>query len=163
MIPAFFIISFILDGMILSIINSSSIIIPLFSLLSLVLIYPYFYNKDNYFIGSAVILGIFYDIVYTNTLFLNAIVFGLIAYLIIKIFGYFTRNIVNTYLLALLIIVIYRVFIFLFLCLIQAINFNLLNLLYSIANSILVNGIYLSVFYLLLNKIGNKLKIKKIK
>jgi hypothetical protein len=163
MIVGFLILSFILDGVVYSLITQGSLIIPLFSLFSLVLIYPYFYNKDNLFLFSAFCLGIFYDIVYTNTPFLNTLVFVLIATLIIKIFSYFSRNIINTYLLSLIILIFYRGIIFLFLCLIQSINFDLLNLLESIMCSILANGIYISIFYLLLNKIGNKLKIKKIR
>lgn len=159
----FFIFSFLLEGIVYSCIETNSIAIPLFSLLSLVLIYPYFNNKNVYFLTSSLILGFFYDIIYTNTLFMNTFAFGIIAILIIKVFTYLTRNVINTYLVSLIVLVFYRVVIFLFLALIQAIEFDLLNLLYSITNSLLINTLYISIFYFLLCALSNKLKIKKIR
>lgn len=163
MIIIFLIFSFLLEGIIYSLIDQNSIIIPLFSLLSLVLLYPYFNNKKSNFIITALILGFFYDIVYTNTLFINVFTFGLLALIIIKIFTYFTRNIINSYILSILVVIIYRILVFLFLNLIQAIDFNLLKFLHSITNSILINMLYISIFYYLLNSISNRIKIKKIR
>ena len=72
------IISFLLDGIISNIVPFNlvdpSYFKTIYSLISLVIIYNYFDNKKKY-LSILVILGILFDIVYTNTFILNIIVF----------------------------------------------------------------------------------------
>ena len=91
----------------------------LFTLISLIIIYPYFHNKErNYFILSFLI-GLLYDIVYTNTFLFNAIMFLIIAYIIKKINSYISNNYINVAIISLIIIIIYRLIVYLVLCLIN--------------------------------------------
>ena len=63
--------SFLLEAAFTNIVSTNSFLIPLFSITSLVLIYPYFKNKNiNYFI-VCLILGSFYDIVFADSIFVN--------------------------------------------------------------------------------------------
>lgn len=69
------IISFILDGLFSKIISGN-----FFTLTSIILAY-YFYKRKNLYI-SVVIVGLLYDITYTNTLIIHALLFLLIIYLL---------------------------------------------------------------------------------
>ena len=71
MIYIILILSFLLDGILFSLFSFNTPISPLFSLLSILIIYPYCdTNKKSYFICPA-LLGVLYDIAYSNSLFLN--------------------------------------------------------------------------------------------
>ena len=88
------IISFLLDGL-LSNYMSINIINPsyfrtIYSVISLVIIFNYFDNDTKY-LKILLILGILFDIVYTNTFLLNIIIF-LIIYIIIKKINIFITN-----------------------------------------------------------------------
>jgi len=163
MITAIIIFSFLLDGIIATTLQSGSFFLPLFSLLSLVLIYPYFNtNKNMNFLIVAGLIGSFFDIVYMNSLFLNTLIYILIAYAITKMFSYLPINIANTYAVSLSVIILYRVLIFLFFSLIRVIPFDLIGLFNSIVSSILANAIYIFLGYLIINLAARRFKIKKI-
>ena len=85
MIYTILIISFLLDFFLLSTIDSNSILFPLCSLMSLIIIYPFFKRRDyNKFLIICVILGVLYDVVLTGTPLLNVGIF-LLTGIIIKI------------------------------------------------------------------------------
>lgn len=132
-------ISFILDGI------CSNYFVPLFTLLTLIFIY----NNDNKYLYT-LIVGILYDVIYTDTLFLNTFVFFFLLFLIEKIFSYIRYNIVNVTLVSILIIVLYRIIIYVVLSTIGYVYFDLLTLLYSILIS-LFNVIFVIIFYLVRN------------
>jgi|GEM_PF-3218074 len=161
---AFLIISFLLDGIISVNLSQNTIFLPLFALLSIVLIYPTFRtDKHNIYLLIAASIGLLYDIVYMNTLFLNAVIFTGLGYICIKIFSVLPVNILNTYVVSFAIVVIYRIAIFLFLALIQAISFDVTSLFYSVVNSFILNLIYVSIGYLIIKKINgmNKIALSK--
>ena len=85
------IISFLLDGIISNYTNTNlvdpSYLRTVFSVVSLVILYSYFDNEKKY-LKILIPLGIFFDIVYTNTFLLNIVIF-LIIYLVIKQLDYF--------------------------------------------------------------------------
>ena len=90
------IISFLLDGIISNIIPFNlvdpSYFKTIYSVISLVIIYNYFDNHQKY-LTILIILGIFFDIIYTNTFILNIIVF-LIIYIVLSNLDYIiTTNI----------------------------------------------------------------------
>ena len=68
-------ISFVLDGVFSNILKAP--FLPLFSIVSLVVMENYKKSEKNYLINCS-ILGLLYDLVYTNTLFLNSLYFLLI-------------------------------------------------------------------------------------
>ena len=65
MIWVILIVSFLLESTFTNIVSINSCLIPLFSLTSLVLIYPYMKKKKENYIIICLILGLFYDIVFT--------------------------------------------------------------------------------------------------
>ena len=86
--------SFILDAFTSLYLNFSietvSIFKTIYTIISLVLIYNYFKNKNKYII-VLIISGILFDIVYTNTFILNIIIF-VVIYLIINYLDYLMPN-----------------------------------------------------------------------
>lgn len=150
------IVSFILDNFVSNFISLKSLFYPLFSLLSLIIIYP-FYKRQKY-LKISFILGLFYDIVYTDTLILNAFLFLIQAYLLKRIFKKIEYNYISCLLISLLSIIFYRTSTYIILIIINYTSFNIINLIKAIYSSIIINLIYLSLFYLILNR---KLIFKK--
>ena len=140
-------ISFILDGI------CSNYFATIFTILTLIFIY----DKDNKYIYT-LIVGILYDVIYTDTLFLNTFVFFFLTFLIEKIFKYIRYNLINVILVSILLIVLYRVIIYVLLCTIGYIYFDILKLLYSILIT-LPNIIFSIILYLVLNLTNNKKSI----
>lgn len=156
------IISFYLENIFFNSINCN-FLIPLFILMSFVIIYPYMYSSKKKYLISILIIGIIYDITYTDTLFLNSLLFLLIGYFIIIMNKYINNNLINTLLIDLLVIIIYRVAIYLFLVFVNYINRNTNDLFISITNSLLINIIYSVILYELLKIIAKKREIYKLK
>lgn len=127
-------ISLILDGIF------SRWFYPLFTPLTIIM-----YKNNNKYLYT-LIAGFIYDIVYTDTLFLNAFIFILLLYFIEWIFKKITFNLFNVVLVSILVIVLYRFSVFLILSVIGYINFNLINLLYGILYS-LINVIFVIIYY----------------
>lgn len=144
------IISFYLEGIITNFINlNTKLFNPLFLFTGLILIYPLIINKRRYY-QICLIYGFMYDLVYTNTIFLHALTFLLIGYLISKGMNYFENNLLNTNLLILISIPIYRIISYVLLCLVSDLSFNISELLKSITSSIIINILYGTILYLIL-------------
>ena len=155
--------SFFLEALVSNFIPmNTDLFVPCFTLISLVLIYPFF-TKENYsYLKYAFILGFFYDITFTNVLFLNACLFLVIAYLIRAINIWFSNNAFNVIFISGVVIVIYRILNYFLLIFMTLKKFVLLDLVNSITSSLLINVIYAFIMYLLLDLISKKRKILKI-
>lgn len=143
------ILSFLLDGILSFFLNKNLLLNPLFSLCSLIIIYRY-YSKSmqtNYLITCS-ILGLFFDIVYSDTIFLNAGIFLLLGLFITKYYQIFSYKLLSSTILTILIIILYRLITFLVLSNLGIINFNLYNLFRSIYSSIFINIIYVGLYFL---------------
>ena len=76
-------------------ISFTSYLVPLFSLLSLILIYKFLkYNKKEYFI-FAIVSGFIYDLVFTNFYVLNSVLFLLNSFIIYFYFKKMKYNLFN--------------------------------------------------------------------
>lgn len=142
------IISFLLDGILSNILTKP--FIPLFSIVSLVVIENYKKDKKKYLI-NCFILGLLYDLVYTNTLFLNGLLFLLIGFIILFCFNFLTHRLDIDLLISILSIILFRIFSFLIYKMFYNVSSYLL--LPSIYNSLIINLIYCIVIYLLLKKL----------
>ena len=118
-----------------------------FSLISLIIIFPYFYNNRKLYFIISFIIGLIIDIAYTDTLFLNAFIYLFIAYIITKLSMLILSNFFNNIFLTLLIIIIYRVTTYFLLV---------------ILSSIILNVIYVIILSILSNIVSRKLRIIKI-
>jgi len=147
MIILFLIASFFLDGIIFSLSSINSTVAPLFTVLSLVLAYPYYYNNRKIMYISVIVVGVLYDIVYTNTLFLNTLIFIVFLYFIEKIFKYLTNNILNAFIISTFIICFYHLIVYVFFLIIGVVEWDIMNLIDRILPSLIINYIYIIVFY----------------
>ncbi len=156
------ILSFYLEGFISNWVSNNGLLVPTFTMISLLLIYPY-YNRNNFgFILTSGIIGALYDITYTNTLFLNTIVFLIISLLIIKAYDYINNNLFNTTILSIVIIAVYRIITYFILVILGYFSFNVNKLIVSFYSSILLNIIYTIAIYLLASIVAKRFQIKKM-
>ena len=157
------IISFLLDGVLSNIITiHNNMLIPLLSVMSLIIIYPYFKKDDIKYLEYIFIYGLIYDLVYTDTLILNAIIFTFIGLIIIGINIIISNNYLNISLISFLVIISYRIMTYFILVFTRYLEFNINSLVKSITSSLLLNIIYVILMFLITDYISNKYDIKKI-
>lgn len=161
MIAVILIFSFLFEAIFTNIVSINSIFIPLFLLTSIVLVYPYFKNKKFNYLLVCIILGVFYDIGFSNTIFVNTISFGILSGIIMVCYNYVNYNIYTSNIINVIILITYRVLTYIMLLSINYISFNRNILLKGIYSSLLINIIYGIILYIiidLLSKIFNKRK-----
>ncbi|MFA5603386.1 MAG: rod shape-determining protein MreD [Bacilli bacterium] len=162
MIIFIIILSLILENIVSNIVPLGSVFTPLFSIVSLVLIYPFFNNNDLRYIKYCGVVGLIYDIIFTNTLFLNMIVFMAVG-LIIKLINFtLSNNFINVMIITLISIVMYLIITYFILVIIGYKNFNIDYLTITILKTLLLNIIYSFIMYIIADKLSEKHKIQKI-
>lgn len=156
------IVSFLLDSVLSNIITMhNNLLAPLLSIIALVIIYPYFKKDDIKYLEYTFIYGIIYDLVYTDTLILNAIVFTFLGLIIIGINKIISNNYLNISLIAFLVIISYRIITYFILVFTKYLEFDFAVLLKGITSSLLLNIIYAILLYLFTDIISNRFDIKK--
>lgn len=160
MIYILLILSFLLESVFTKIVNINSFLIPLFVITSLTILYPYFKNKIN-FIITCVVCGFFYDISFSDSLFINTISFGICGGVLILVYNYIKYNIYTSNFLNILNIMLYRLVSYLLLVIVDVISFNGFRLFEGIYNSIILNIIYGVIIYLISNLISKIFNIKR--
>ena len=133
-------ISLLLETIVSNIVGINSIFIPLFFIMSLILIYP----KKNYMV-YCIICGLIYDICFYNSLFINTISFIFIGLLLPNLNKY------NIYMKSIIVIIFYRFITYFMLVLIGYSRFNALLLFKSIYSSIILNIIFIILVKLCYN------------
>ena len=155
-----FIISLLLDGILTNFIpymNSDlSLFTPMFTIVSLILIYPLFKKEKKKYLIYCFIAGLLYDLLYTNLLFLNGLVFLLLGLVIMKIDQLFGNSYIKILINIFVIISIYEILIVLILLIFNLVPLTLDKLLYKIEHSLLLNLIYGEIVYIILNLIPKK-------
>ena len=159
----YIIISFLLDGIMPNILPFNlvdpSYFKTIYSVISLVIIYNYFDNQKKY-LSILIILGIFFDIVYTNTFILNIIVF-LVIYIVLSNLDYvITTNIFTINLKSLVCIFTYHIITYIILLLANYNNYSIKLLGLILLRSIIMTIIYTTISYLLMNKIYDNKRIR---
>ena len=135
------IIEFLLDGIISKYIE----IYPVLTLLSLIFL------KTNYKYLLVIIVGLLYDITYTDTLFLNTSIFFLLLYFIKYYLQKFKYNLFNLIILSILLILIYRTSTYLILIIFSYKKFDIYNYLFSMLYS------FISIIYVFIRYIHKKM------
>ena len=156
------VISLIFDGIIINylpyLVNDLSFFTPMFTLISIFIIYPLYRKKEKYYFIALFILGIVYDLMYTNMLFFNATIFIII--------GLFTKIINKNLELSILKNIIYIIFIIIIYEFVTAIILYIYNIvpisidkvLYKIIHSIILNVIYGDILFLFIKVLPKKYK-----
>lgn len=139
--------SFLLDGILSHFIARNSLFLPLFTIVSLILIFPYFRNNRYRYLKYIAILGLLYDIAYANTIFFHFFIFMILGIIIILWF-YFLSNTWYTNLgISFIVIIVYRLITYLFFVLFQNMTFSFPSLIKGIYSSLLLNMIYCLIMY----------------
>ncbi len=163
MIPIIIIvISLLFDGLLTNylpyLVNDLSYFTPLFTVVSIFIIYP-FYRKNNkkYFI-TVFLLGFIYDLFYTNLLFYNAVIFLIIGIISRFINKNFETSFLKLIIYTVIIVVLYESISagILFVFNIVPISFD--KLFYKISHSLLLNIIYMETIYIVIKIIPKKYK-----
>ena len=159
----YIIISFLLDGLMSNLLPFNlvdpSYLKTIYSVISLVIIYNYFDNKQKY-LKILIVLGIFFDIVYTNTFILNIVVF-LVIYIILSIVDYIIpTNIITINIKSISCIFLYHILTYITLLLANYNSYSIKLLGIILLRSIIMTIIYTSISYLIMNKIYDNKLIK---
>ena len=145
------IISFLLEQLILVTFDKNSLLIPLFSLISLLFTYQLLKNKKN-LLYVGLVMGFIYDIALTQTLFLNTLLFALISIIIIHYYNLMSTKLIYTIILALICIITYRTITYIAYIIFNIESFDIFELLKGIYSSLIINIVYIVIMQLILNK-----------
>jgi cell shape-determining protein MreD len=139
-IRAIVIISLFLDGYLSFFlpINGFSLFMPLCTLTSLIICYP-FIDKKYLF---AFIIGCIYDLMYTNMLVLSGSIFIIIYFLLSRINNITKIKMLDNLIKLILMIIIYRLIFSLFTCILFIKEINFSNIIINILCSIIFNVFY---------------------
>lgn len=161
MIPLIMLIlSFILDGILTNFLPyiELSLFTPLLTLVSIFLIYPLYKKTEIRYFVTLIILGILYDLFYTNLLFFNAILFLIIGFITKIIYKNLDINFIKLIIYIIGIIIIYELTTGLIIFIFNLVPITITKILYKITHSILLNVIYAELIYLVLKIIPKKFK-----
>lgn len=158
---AIIIISFILEGILSNYLPVNGILAPLFTLVSLVIVYPYFNGNKREYYKYAFFLGLIYDIVYTDTIIYYAFMFLLISYMVTSLMRILSDNYLNLVIITVILIVIFRIITYILMVITGNLIFNYHTLLKGIYNSLLINIIYALLLLFITDTISKKFNIKK--
>jgi rod shape-determining protein MreD len=156
------IIAFILDGLLTNFlpygVGHLTLFTPLFCVVSIFLIYPFYYKKHKEYFITAFILGILYDLFYTNLLFYNGLVFLLMAFIASKLYNNFEVNNLNIILFTIIMVVIYEVIGASIILVFNLVPMSFSRLLYKIDHTLILNIIYAEIVYTIIRMLPNKYK-----
>ena len=156
------IISIILDGILSNFlpytIGNLSCFTPLLTLVSLFLIYPFYVKKTKKYYIVALVMGLIYDLLYTNLLFYNSILFLIIAILIKYLYKNFEVNYFNIILYIIVIITSYETIQALIISSLQLVPITISKLIYKTTHSLILNIIYTEIVYFIIQKLPKKYK-----
>lgn len=163
MIPLIIItLSLILDGILSNIfpytVNNLSLFTPLLTLISIYLIYPFYKKKEKKYLITIFLTGIIYDLLYTNLIFYNAIIFTIIGIISKYIYKHYEINYLNIIIQIVLIVTIYELLNALIIILFNLVPMSITRLFYKITHSLLLNIIYSELLLIIINILPNKYK-----
>lgn len=141
------IISFFLDGLL-----SNYFPFPFFLTLTALIFYSSI-EKEEAIVRNSLIIGVLYDITYTNTLFLNGILFFLIAIFLKNTDKKHQKNLFHLFILNIFIQFIYLFIVYFLLLLFRYLHFNVFILLKCLIEAIFIDTIYFFVLYFIHHKI----------
>ena len=155
------IISLLLDGLLTNFfpyVGSLSIFTPLLTVVAISIVYPLFRKKENKYLLTLFIVGIIYDLLYTNLYFIDGVLFFIIGLISIKLYKYLEIDNFKILLLTLIVIVVYEVLLFLIIFVFRITDVTLFRLIYKISHTILLNILYGEILYIIITLLPNNYK-----
>ena len=155
------IVSFLLDGIMSKFLPANSVFYSLFSLVSLIVVYPYFCGDKVSYYKYSFVFGFLYDLIYTDTMIFYAFMFLFMAFIITKLSLILNNNYFNTIIITLISIIAFRSVTYLLIAMTGNVNFNISIWFRGIYSSIITNVIYVILLLFITNFISKKLNIKR--
>ena len=155
-------ISIILDGILTNylpyLVNDLSLFTPLLTVVSILILYPLNRKKETKFFILMFIVGIIYDLLYTNLLYLNGLLFVLIAFISKIIYKNFETSYFKLIIYTILIIVIYESLYAGILFIYRVVPITIYKLFYKISHTLILNIIYTELLYFIIKHLPKKYK-----
>ena len=155
-------ISIILDGVLTNylpyLVNDLSFFTPLLTVVSIFILYPLNRKKEKKFFIIMFIVGIIYDLLYTNLLFLNGLLFVLITLISKIIYKNFETSYFKLIIYTILVIIVYETVYAGILFIYRIVPITLYKLIYKISHTLILNIIYTELLYFIINKLPKKYK-----
>lgn len=155
-------ISIILDGVLTNylpyLVNDLSFFTPLLTVVSIFILYPLNRKKETKFFIIMFIVGIIYDLLYTNLLFLNGLLFVLITLISKIIYKNFETSYFKLIIYTILVIIVYETVYAGILLIYRIVPITLYKLIYKISHTLILNIIYTELLYFIINKLPKKYK-----
>lgn len=146
------IVALFLDGFLSIIIPLNYPFLPLITVTTIYIIYPIFKKKQKKYLLITFMVGILYDLLYTNQLLFNAIIFTTIAYITIYFYKTYQQTKITKIIYLIMIIILYEIITASILFVFQVTSINIARIVYKILYSILLNIIYAIILNNLLIK-----------
>ena len=128
------------------------------SITSLLLIYPLYRKQEKKYYITIFIAGIIYDLLYTNLLFYDAIIFTVLGFIIKKIHENLDISHIKISIYIIGLITLYELSFALFIIVFNLVPITIPKIIYKITHSILLNIIYGELTYTIIKIIPNKYK-----
>lgn len=135
-----------------------SIFTPMLTIVSIFIIYPLYRKQEKKYFTILFIVGIIYDLLYTNLLFYDSLVFMFLGLIIKKIYKDFTVEHIKLSIHIIILIMIYELLFSLFIIVFNLVPISLSRIIYKITHSILLNIIYGELLYTIIKLLPNKYK-----
>ena len=153
-------ISVILDGLLTNylpfLVNNLSYFTPLLTVVSIFIIYPLNRKKEKKFYKIIFVTGIIYDLLYTNLLFLNSLLFLLITLVSKYIYKNFEITWFKLIIYTVIIITIYETSYASILFIFRVVPVTLNKLYYKISHTLILNIIYTEILYVIIKYLPKK-------
>jgi len=155
------ILSLLLDGILSNflpfMVGKLSYFTPLFTVVSVLIIYPFFKKKENSkYLIITFLTGLVYDLLYTNLLFFHALLLPLLGVITIFLYKYFDRNSLMILIETILIITLYQGLTVIVYLLFQVVPITLNDFLYVLEHTLFINIIYTELGYLIIKVLPEK-------
>lgn len=163
LISSVVILSFFLEGFVSNIVGiNTNFFVPLFSIVSLLIVYPYFNHEEGDFLKCCFALGLAYDLVYTDTLIVNACLFVVVGLFIRFLNSWLSNHMISISFMIVLTILMYRIMMYMILIVIGFLPLDWNVFVKSFYSSLLLNIIYGEVLYVSADFFSKKYHIRKI-
>lgn len=155
--------SFILDIILSNVLpfmkGDLSIFTSLFVPITIYLIYPFYKNQKLKYYIESFIIGIIYDLIFTNLLFFDGVIFLIISLVSVKIYKNFIVDKCKNIMYVFLIIILYEFLVASIFLIFNLVPISFYDFIYKISHTLLINVVY---GFLLYEIIGSGSRQKKL-
>lgn len=155
-------ISFLLDGILTNylpyLVNDLSWFTPSLTLVSILFLHPFFRKQEKKYYIILFVLGLLYDLFYTNMLFYHAVLFLGIGFFLHKFQNWIPFNALGILIEVIVLIVIYESVTGILLWIFQVVPVTFYKVFYKIIHSLLLNVILAEIIYGIIQILPKKYK-----